>query len=1257
MRFLSGGPNIPDELLNARDEGQVIFFCGAGVSMARAGMPSFWSLAQSVIDDLGSAANSPARRLLRAAGNQANVDGVGALIPTDRVFGLLEREFPVREVRASVARTLRPEDAVDLHAHRTLVNLARGPDGNVRLVTTNFDLLFEACDSGLPCSAPPSLPDPRRGREFEGIVHLHGRVTTEYDIDPHDEFVLSSGDFGRAYLSDGWATNFIKTLLNKYQIVFVGYSADDPPIQYLLEALNASSDETTSLYAFQPGGDHEAEALWRHKGVNAISYDPEGHVALWDTLEAWAGRANDVQGWHDAVLSRAMDGPQALTPVERGQVKHIVSTDSGARRFATSAPPAEWLCVFDPRVRFSIATRPSEGQPSFDPFDAFGLDDDPAPPVPDLDNPRLARDIPIDVWDAFEMTKAEMSRSGDLQLTVLHGSRSLGVPRMCPRQSSLGAWISEVADQPTTAWWAAGIGGLHPDIQGMIQRRFERLSPSPVCEQAWSLLFRAWKSRGIDPDVEFLSLESLVRRRGYSYDSVRDWGRIATPRIRVQRPFWSSPPSTDDLEAILKAEVEFPHDDVRENVPNEFLALLAAEQRRCLEIGIELELETVGYEGLTMPPLERESSTDDFSYGYEIAATFFAFAHTLDRLLTYDAAKWQKEIQSWRSDGALFSRLRIWAAGKIGGFAAATAAEMFLFVGDEAFWALGSQRDLLIALARRWNDVPTRLRRRLERRLLNGPTGMSESYGRSAVPIRRAQAILTRLWWLSAEGCVFSFDVAGKIESLRAVAPKWRDEYGRGAVRSMATSGGFISTDSSTRGLETVPPTRLLEAARSLGGRDFDSLSERAFLQGMVSEYPLRLLRGLVLQSRLGEYPLETWETFLLSEARQTDVPRLRRQIARRIARLPVAILASLAYPVSEWILRVAEPLQSDDGPEFAALWTLIIETLRQHPKATHSALLRQQGIDWAGHSLNSPVGKLAQTLMKDEARLPTEAGFPVAWLARGDDLLTLPGDARRDAIVIFSHQVNWLYFYGREWTEDRILGILHHPNVEDIRAFWAGFFWSGQIPTQKLFERLKSALLGLVKSAVDRSTHAENLAHLILAGWVKDDEAEHDALVSNSEMRAALIEGGDSFRSHTIWNLEHWWKNPEEDFTGRTLEFLHEVWPKQLSARSDRTSERLVVLALSRGDRFSEMVDAVLPLLSHLPPQSLVFYRLKDRVGGEHSDLDPFSLLKLLSTVLPEHVADWPYRADEIVAELAALPALVHEERMVKLRLRLAMH
>jgi len=61
MKFLANGPDIPDELLLARDAGDVILFCGAGVSLQSLKLPNFPVLADRVIQSLGAAQDSRAR--------------------------------------------------------------------------------------------------------------------------------------------------------------------------------------------------------------------------------------------------------------------------------------------------------------------------------------------------------------------------------------------------------------------------------------------------------------------------------------------------------------------------------------------------------------------------------------------------------------------------------------------------------------------------------------------------------------------------------------------------------------------------------------------------------------------------------------------------------------------------------------------------------------------------------------------------------------------------------------------------------------------------------------------------------------------------------------------------------------------------------------------------------------------------------------------------------------------------------------------
>lgn len=474
MRFIANGPSIPDELITARDDGRVIFFCGAGVSRARANLPDFFGLAEKVVRELGVEADSPAKKIIAEV---REIVGVGGLVSADRVFGLLERDFLVGHIAQAVARALQPEPEVDVSAHQIMLDLATGPDNNVRLVTTNFDLLFEKCGRGVPSCQPPNIPDPRRHDHLVGIIHLHGRVSDNYGGAHGDGFILSSAEFGRAYLAEGWATEFVRSVLANYLVVFVGYTADDPPIQYLLEALNRVESTNRRAYAFQAGSSSHASAKWAHKGVEAIGYeDAQNHQALWRTLEAWAGRARNLDAWYESTIALARQGPETLAPHVRGQVAHVVSTSEGARRFAEAQPaaPADWLCVFDPHIRYLKPGRryslPDKG-PLLNPFAAYGLDSDPVPPDLNPDDGNGKREVPSGVWSCFEATRVDRQNLRDENFAALRGQWSNHVPRLPGRLHQLGVWIAQIAHEPAAVWWAAHQHAVHPDIQSMIRHQ------------------------------------------------------------------------------------------------------------------------------------------------------------------------------------------------------------------------------------------------------------------------------------------------------------------------------------------------------------------------------------------------------------------------------------------------------------------------------------------------------------------------------------------------------------------------------------------------------------------------------------------------------------------------------------------------------------------------------------------------------------------------------------------------------------------
>ncbi|MGR3564511.1 MAG: hypothetical protein ACU0FH_15915 [Heliomarina sp.] len=109
MRFLTDDPILLNELLWSRDPGRVVFFCGEGVSQAKAKLSNFLGLASDILKELKVRENASAARLLNEVAEARS--GVPGAIGIDHVFGLLQRDYPVEAIEAAVAKS---------HSHASL---------------------------------------------------------------------------------------------------------------------------------------------------------------------------------------------------------------------------------------------------------------------------------------------------------------------------------------------------------------------------------------------------------------------------------------------------------------------------------------------------------------------------------------------------------------------------------------------------------------------------------------------------------------------------------------------------------------------------------------------------------------------------------------------------------------------------------------------------------------------------------------------------------------------------------------------------------------------------------------------------------------------------------------------------------------------------------------------------------------------------------------------------------------------------------
>jgi hypothetical protein len=289
VRFLEQGADIPEELITAVRDGRATFLCGAGVSR-RVNLPMFGGLTRDIYARLRASPDEE-------AAEQNAIDKE----EYDRALRSLEKRTRLPRtqslVRVAAADLLKAPANVVLPDHLALLQLSRDSDGRSRLLTTNFDTLFEhaARNAGLidvPSHAGISVPKAGGERDF-GILHLHGRIADDVlELDDSD-LVLTSADFGDAYLRAGWASRYVEDRMRLGPLVLVGYRAEDAAMRLLLEALDADRDrfpDLKDIYAMErasPG----SKSIWNAKGIEALEF--QDYDAIYATLREWARYAAD----------------------------------------------------------------------------------------------------------------------------------------------------------------------------------------------------------------------------------------------------------------------------------------------------------------------------------------------------------------------------------------------------------------------------------------------------------------------------------------------------------------------------------------------------------------------------------------------------------------------------------------------------------------------------------------------------------------------------------------------------------------------------------------------------------------------------------------------------------------------------------------------------------------------------------------------------------------------------------------------------
>lgn len=559
MQFVANGPDIPDALLQAHEEGRVVFFCGAGISYP-AGLPDFKGLVDEIYKRVGTT-----RSVIEQDAYEHN--------QFDATLDLLERRLPGQRiaVRQKLAQALLPKwrrkGATDTHA--ALLELARSRDGAIRLVTTNFDRVFERLGKrpgkAFQAFAAPMLPIPKNSR-WNGLVYLHGLLPNKADNSALHRLVLTSGDFGLAYLTERWAARFVSELFRNYVVCFVGYSINDSVLRYMMDALAADrmlGEFTPQAYALgdcKPGQEKPKTIEWKAKGVTPILYEaPNGrhdHSALHKTLKVWAETYRDgTLGKERIVIDYAPTRPSASTRQDDfvGRMLWALSHESGlpAKRFAdfNPAPALEWLEAFSEERYLHSDLNRFGVPPRAEVHDKlrFSLIRRPAPYLHAPSMALVSAGVGDSQWDGV----------------MFH----------------LARWLVRHLDDPALIIWLAQRGGqLHERWPWLIEQqleRFARLSreghstelddirinapnaiPGPLMQTLWRLLLTG-RVKSAPHRTDLYLWKDRLKRDGLTATLRLELRELLSPKVTLKKPFrWGAEEESTEAPTRVKQLVD-----------------------------------------------------------------------------------------------------------------------------------------------------------------------------------------------------------------------------------------------------------------------------------------------------------------------------------------------------------------------------------------------------------------------------------------------------------------------------------------------------------------------------------------------------------------------------------------------------------------------------------------------------------------------------------------------------------------------------
>jgi hypothetical protein len=1161
LKFSEDGPEFPVELVDALLNGKAIFLCGAGVSAPQ--LPGFAGLVDRVYAKIG-AAKKPAEADAIKAGR------------FEEALGALSRRLSNRTEMLKTVHSLLAVEEPNLENHKILLRLSRNLDNRPALVTTNFDTFFERAIEDIEGKgkgkqyslAGQALPPPGSD-DFSGIIHLHGRLADK-DVDLEaTPLVLTSAEYGEAYMRSGWASRFLFDLVRCRTLVLIGYSAGDAPIRYFLNILEADRERFSDIqkvYALDAVEADGIQALdrWEALAVQPLAYRrgrtsaAEKHGALWRDLGRLADLVDTPKAWRKALAAEILvEAFETRSPTDLSTINWIFTGKRDVWDVAITA-------IHDPKW--------------FDYFTSQKL-------MTDADAGWV-----LAAWCALEWTE----------------------------RSRLDAAVT----------WHKRFGRSFGEA---LENRLGSKSPAhPLYFKAWSLLTRATRPPA-DHDMQAYRVGPRVRGPHRTDADLRAGVRLLRPRIDLrQRNGRRTDDVADDVAPARLNDLFFIRMTVDDRgglpeigrslrmVPDcadRLVQIATQELRITIELAREAELIGVGWDALDagVPTVEAHTQNE-----HRDGAVFLAVLLTdlLPTVAAISTAVARACAETWRElPSQLGVRLWLHALRQQILYTADEVAKAVLELPKENFWSI--RRELILAMAERLAEADHNLVARLCDRILAdaltlyedlGPFGDGKNDWRPQV---RDRDVWLRLDALRRAG-VLPDKGSAELKAISVRHPFIAGDFeDKDLFGSYTTGVRFVSGDATP--LKQAKPEDRLPIAHKLSS-DWDLNTQRNW-SAYCSVDPTGALDALK-RGGLAEDDAPLWNDLigtlawspqLESEATKAQRGAVVQDIFTHLGAAGDAFLQRVCgHLVDLW------PVACSVYPEAAndwwdRLWAII--------ELDNEALDLEGGDRFYDRAINQPAGRLAEHLISaidhrktrsnrispgDRARLrrlmssTTKAG----WLARG----------------ICCRDAGFILFLDRSGALKSLRPWMAADDVQGatLRSVLVEFGQLGASATRVYRKELKR---GVLESQVTGDIAAHVASRLLVpllsqamsktrVNWGLQEEEVREILKRSSP---SILEGAaHCFR---VWVTPNDMA-PEIAWRLGVQPVFEKVWPREREFKRAVHTANLAGMCVSAGKEFPDAFDAVRHYLVPYVDDWVTLYFLD---SSKVPELYPIKTLELL--------------------------------------------